>query len=294
MSKKERKLAKEAAEADSDDEESTSAVESEKESSDDKKGQKKDQKKAKDDDTKNKKSKNQKQKQSEEEREEKEEVAGKQNKGKKDTGKSKESNASKKKAQEEGQKKGNYPEAVPMPHPRRPNYIEPVRAEVVQTERVMETPEDPPPNAYYDAEHNIIRVYHGPVWGGNPNQSLYPRRDASQRPMPLGMPHPTQNPYFYGFNDQAQPPPHGYQNVPITQGMPVNAWNAMMPPHPAAGYLPGQPEPEVRSNKGAFSQMTGANGKGPPSSKDKDKAGGNNVAPGSIKVSSTSGMRLFS
>ncbi|KFH41806.1 hypothetical protein ACRE_074920 [Hapsidospora chrysogenum ATCC 11550] len=188
----------------------------------------------------------------------------------------------------DGQKKGYYPEAFPGPHPRRPYYIEPVRAEVVQTERVIETPEDPRPNAYYDAEHNIIRVYHGPVWGGNPNQSLYPRRDPSLRPLPIGMPHPTKNHYYYGFNNPPPQQQQGVDSLPVTQGMPTNAWTSMCPPQ---GYQAGYPygpiqdrgmygqEPSI--NAGAFHQMSGANGLGP--SKDKDKAGENDAAPGSIK-----------
>lgn len=185
-------------------------------------------------------------------------------------------------------KKHNYPEGMPIPHPRRPHYIEPIRAEVVQTERVMETPQDPPPNAYYDAEHNIIRVYHGPVYGGNPNQALYPRRDPSMRPLPIGMPHPTKNPYHYGFNGQPPQDQPGLEHVPVTQGMPVNTWNAMCPPGIPPyqqGGPPGLYGPEPPMGKGAFgNMMTGANG-GPPSSKDKDKAGANNVGPASVKVS---------
>ncbi|KAK7213645.1 hypothetical protein V2G26_020823 [Clonostachys chloroleuca] len=147
--------------------------------------------------------------------------------------------------------KRNYPEANPLPHPRRPNYVAPVRAEVVQTERVIETPEDPPPNAFYDAEHNIIRVYQGPVYGGNPTRSLYPKRDSTKRPLPVGMPHPTQNPYYYGFNNQPPKKPEAgdFNNVPITQGMPpVNTWHAAYPP-PAMGYENFNP---ALANLGAF------------------------------------------
>ncbi|CAG9944641.1 unnamed protein product [Clonostachys rosea f. rosea IK726] len=147
--------------------------------------------------------------------------------------------------------KRSYPEANPVPHPRRPNYVAPVRAEVVQTERVIETPEDPPPNAFYDAEHNIIRVYQGPVYGGNPTRSLYPKRDSTKRPLPVGMPHPTQNPYYYGFNNLPPKKPEAgdFNNVPITQGMPpVNAWHAAYPP-PAMGYENFNP---ALANLGAF------------------------------------------
>lgn len=218
-------------------------------------------------------------------------TSAKMKKGKKNGNEGHEAESSTKVKQRDGQKKGDYPEAFPGPHPRRPHYIEPVRAEVVQTERVLETPQDPPPNAYYDAEHNIIRVYHGPVWGGNPNQSLYPRRDSSMRPLPIGMPHPMQNPYYHGFNN---PPPQqqpGLENFPVTQGMPMNAWTSMCPP---LGFPPGQLGPgmfdrEPATNGGAFHQMSGANGRKAPSTMDKDKAGDNNVVPGSIKVSGLSG-----
>ncbi|CAG9996543.1 unnamed protein product [Clonostachys byssicola] len=153
--------------------------------------------------------------------------------------------------------KRNYPEANPLPHPRRPNYVAPVRAEVVQTERVIETPEDPPPNAFYDAENNIIRVYQGPVYGGNPTRSLYPKRDSTKRPLPVGMPHPTQNPYYYGFNNLPPKKPEAgdFNNVPITQGMPpVNAWHAAYPP-PAMGYEnfnPALANPSAFNSRGAW------------------------------------------
>ncbi|POR37893.1 Uncharacterized protein TPAR_01916 [Tolypocladium paradoxum] len=202
-----------------------------------------------------------------------------------------------------GNKNGDYPEAFLAPHPRRPNLIEPIRAEVVQTERVVESPEDPPPNAYYDPEHGVLRVYHGPVYGSSQGHALYPRRDASGRPLPVGMPHPTQNPYYYGFNQA--PPQQGQEHVPITQGMPVTSYNAMCPPPAFAPGFPGgfpqggppgmwqdpnvnpnpnvnlNPIPNPNGNKGAFS-MSGANG-GSPFSKHKDKDGANNVAPGSVK-----------
>lgn len=191
--------------------------------------------------------------------------------------------ATKKRQQQDGNKKGDYPEGMPGPHPRRPNYIEPVRAEVVQTERVLEGPEDPKPNAYFDAEHNIVRVYHGPVYGGNHSQGLYPKRNPNNRPLPMGAVHPTQNPWFNGFKDGKSQGPEA-TNVPITQGMPMNA---MYPPAhygygyppPYPGYPPGPPPNEGGWNRGAFAQMSGANGPG-----DKDNSVPNNVGPGSVKV----------
>ncbi|PFH60907.1 hypothetical protein XA68_10105 [Ophiocordyceps unilateralis] len=172
----------------------------------------------------------------------------------------------------------DYPEAFPGPHPRRPHLIEPIRAEVVQTERVVESAEDPPPNAFYDPTHGVLRVYHGPVYGGQFGHALYPRRGASGRPLPMGTPHPLQNPYLHGFN-QAPPEKQGQpqqqpqqqqhpqqqqqqhpqqqqqqhpqqqqqqQQAPITQAMPVSSFQAMCPPptfasggYATGGYAPG-------------------------------------------------------
>jgi hypothetical protein len=192
-------------------------------------------------------------------------------------------------------KKGAYPEGVPYPSQRTPNYIEPVRAEVVLTERVVESPNDPPPNAYYDAEHNVMRVYHGPVWGTTSNQGLYPRKGSS-RPLPVGMPHPSQNPYLAGFaqdhgqgqRGQGKNPDEENNNImPVTQGMPVNTWPAMYPPpgFPSydAAHFGGHPYWQQPPMPPPFA--SGAAGDGPPrapSSQDKDKAGASNVMPPGI------------
>ncbi|KAH7326374.1 hypothetical protein B0I35DRAFT_508593 [Stachybotrys elegans] len=187
------------------------------------------------------------------------------------------------------QKAASYPQpyhpptAFPGPHPRRPQLIEPIRAEVVQTERVVESVEDPPPNAFYDPEHKVIRVYHGPVYGNHQNRSLYPRRDPLQRPLPIGMPHPTQNPYYYGFA-QASPPPLGEN-----QYAPVGAWNGQWNQHPGpGGYAQNMPpavnqaDATAKPDQGP-NDMSGANVDGapppPPSNKPSDQAAGNNVGP---------------
>lgn len=124
-------------------------------------------------------------------------------------------------------------------HVRRPHLLGPVRTEVVQTERVIETPEDPSPNAFYDPRANIMRVYHGPVWGTHPNQGLYPLKDARNVPLPMGMPHPAANPYYFGQprNDL----PEGKGPMPITEGMPINAYSAHAPPPPHGWYPYGAP-----------------------------------------------------
>ncbi|KAK0386317.1 hypothetical protein NLU13_6154 [Sarocladium strictum] len=190
----------------------------------------------------------------------------------------------------------SYPEAMPGPNPRRPNLIEPIRAEVIQTERVIESQEDPPPNAYYDHANNVLRVYHGPVYGGHHNKGLYPLRDPKNLPLPLGTAHPTQNPYFHGFGNgppqpQPQPQPPTQDSKPGAQwtgGM----WPGMQWPYapPFAAGPPGPvlapeateppppppPPPPVNGSKGAFS----------------DRAGRNNVAPVGVEVSHQRPMAL--
>lgn len=192
-----------------------------------------------------------------------------------------------------GRSRPIYPEAFLGPHPCRPNLIEPIRAEVVQTERVMERPEDPPPNAYYDPAHGVLRLYHGPVYGSAHSHALYPRVHASGPPLPIGTPHPTQGLYFHGPNQT--PPPHSQAHAPFTQGMPMEPYSAMYPP-PAfdpshlSGYPRGGPPAnwqeagtQANGTRGAFS-MAGA-AVGSPSSRLQDKGGANNVAPGGAKVS---------
>ncbi|CVL01041.1 uncharacterized protein FMAN_10252 [Fusarium mangiferae] len=184
--------------------------------------------------------------------------------------------------QKDGVKKGNYPEGLPVPHMRQSQLIEPIRAQVVQIERVIKTPQDPAPNAYYDAEHNTMRAYDGPAYGNHQSNALYPERDAFGRPLPMGQPHPMQNPFYYGFNNPQQypnypqmppfhqgyagvPTPDAYSHVPITQGMAPSSWYAMGPPAgaPPAGYY-GHRSPET--NKNTPVSKAEKNNVGPPGS----------------------------
>ena len=251
-------------------------------------------------------------------------------------------------------KKFNEPEGMPGNHTRRPHFIEPIRAQVVQTERVIESPDDPPPNAYYDTQHNVLRVYHGPVYGNHHGHPLYPDRTMQYHPPPMGMPHPLNNPYWNGndpqkqqggfnhpqsqqaglgnsynpqqggfgnFQPQQQPGfgnaqqqnantdrPHpsgaydyvmpGYSSMPVTQGIPPSgipaqtAWNTsgfQVPPwaqgqYPvaSAGFQP--PNPWGQAGKDGKEVVNPAVN-GPPSSKDRNKDGENNVVPEALKVS---------
>ncbi|KAM0284438.1 hypothetical protein ACHAQH_002014 [Verticillium albo-atrum] len=96
------------------------------------------------------------------------------------------------------------PEGFPPPHPRLPNLIMPIRAEVLQVEHTIEGVEDPRPNAFHSGEHGVVRVYHGPAYG-NPYGTLYPRRDLKKAALPAGMPHPASNPWQQGFSQPSNP-----------------------------------------------------------------------------------------
>ncbi|KAF3072829.1 hypothetical protein CFAM422_004724 [Trichoderma lentiforme] len=181
-------------------------------------------------------------------------------------------------------------------HSRPPNLIAPIRAEVMQTERVVETQDDPPPNAYYDGLHGVLRVYHGAVYGQNGHSMFAARENTAGPPHSFGNSNQTQNPYYHGYNNvmpmplpQQQLPPHGYEHVPITQGLPIPGWNAMAPP---AGYppyncqgLPPMPgawyEQQLnrQGTKGAFSMYNGIGGTPDRKGKHKPREPDNNVMP---------------
>ncbi|RDA87734.1 hypothetical protein CP532_1766 [Ophiocordyceps camponoti-leonardi (nom. inval.)] len=151
-------------------------------------------------------------------------------------------------------KRHHYPAAsMGHPHPFRPQLIEPIRAEVVHTEKVMETADDPPPNAFYDPKHGVLRVYHGAKYGNHSGHALYPRHEERSlsppclsppsRSPPMGTRHHPQNPYLYGFNRPRQGP--APDAMPITQGMPVPPLQAMCAPPGltggpgGGGHVPG-------------------------------------------------------
>ncbi|KAK1457075.1 hypothetical protein CMEL01_16086 [Colletotrichum melonis] len=112
------------------------------------------------------------------------------------------------------------PKAALSPHLRRPNLIMPIRAEVIQVEHTIEGVEDPRPNAFHDPQHGVVRVYHGPAYG-NPYGLLYPARDPNNAPLPMGVPHPLQNPYFYGFANPSNPGDNHFKGQSPWGSMPV-------------------------------------------------------------------------
>ncbi|TLS27748.1 hypothetical protein PpBr36_00557 [Pyricularia pennisetigena] len=106
---------------------------------------------------------------------------------------------------------------------RPPNLLMPVKAQVLQIEHAIETPDDPRPNAFIDSQYGVLRVYHGPAYG-NALGSLYPRRSWSGKDLPLGTPHPMHNPYIHSFGQHPQGQGHGGA---VPDGQPSHN---MMPP----------------------------------------------------------------
>ncbi|TFB00663.1 hypothetical protein CCMA1212_007280 [Trichoderma ghanense] len=218
-------------------------------------------------------------------------------------GKEKEVDDSRKPAVAEPQKQ-HYPGGYQYPHSRPPNLIAPIRSELMQTERVVETQDDPPPNAYYDALHGVVRVYHGSVYGQNGHRMFAARENVAGLPHPVGMPPSAPNPYYPGYNNvmpmpppQQQQPPHGYEHVPITQGMPMPSWNAMVPPpgYPPYAYPgpPPMPAPwyenpyNKQGYRSAFSMSNSAGGTPDRKKSGKAPEPDNNVMPEPAKVDTT-------
>ncbi|WQF75736.1 hypothetical protein CDEST_00750 [Colletotrichum destructivum] len=192
------------------------------------------------------------------------------------------------------------PEAALSPHLRRPNLIMPIRAEVLQVEHAIEGVEDPRPNAFHDPQHGVVRVYHGPAYG-NPYGMLYPARDPNKASLPMGVPHPLQNPYFHGFASPKNPGDNYFKGqspwgaVPITNmpgGPPVMApvdpmqmqmqmsppwWGPMSPTKVASPK--GSPKPVMSGAIQDYGASTGA--------RNKDKGWDTNVGPQQNKAPST-------
>lgn len=144
-------------------------------------------------------------------------------------------------------KKGKKSKSFSQPPPRRPDLLMPVNAQVLQVEHSVECADDPRPNAFYDSEHGVMRVYHGAAYG-NPYGALYPKRWSHN--VPLGVPHPSQNPWAYGFapSHAPIPPPQGFV-PPLAQGPgPGNAWYQGQ----FTTRVPGPVTPEPKDGRGNY------------------------------------------
>jgi len=122
------------------------------------------------------------------------------------------------------------------------------RAEVVDREDVIEGPSDPKPNAFFDPNSGVLRVYHGNVYG-NPYGSLFP---ASSNPMPVGTFRQSPNPYFYGMQQQ-QFPMMAYGPMATAQPQP-HISNGNFSSQPVAANVGGRPA--NGSNHGTALRMT--------------------------------------
>lgn len=105
--------------------------------------------------------------------------------------------------------------------------ISAARAIVVMREDVIECPSDPAPNAFFDSNAGILRVYHGPVYG-NPYASILPSRGSNQ--MPIGA--------FSGYDQTMGYPPSMQGPMCGAQygngsGMSQNLFPQMSAPSPA-------------------------------------------------------------
>ncbi|TLD23284.1 hypothetical protein PspLS_07195 [Pyricularia sp. CBS 133598] len=150
---------------------------------------------------------------------------------------------------------------------RPPNLLMPVKAQVLQVEHAIETPDDPRPNAFVDNQYGVLRVYHGPAYG-NALGNLYPRRSWSGKNLPLGAPHPMHNPYIHGFGQHAQGQGHGgavqddqaphsmihpgWYTIPGGDGRMMPAVNQWGIPNP--GYQPPAPVAPIPNPPAATAQ----------------------------------------
>lgn len=151
-----------------------------------------------------------------------------------------------------------------------PNLIMPIRSKVMQVEHALEGPDDPRPNAFYDAAKGIARVYHGPQYG-NHMAELYGKPNSAKVPPGPGTPHQSGFPAGWAGHPAyapwlfSGPPPRfpGPGPGPVgPPGMPYGPNMPMMngpPPPPAPprneaemkaaaakGFgLSGQPAPQI-------------------------------------------------
>lgn len=130
-------------------------------------------------------------------------------------------------------KKAKLPPGHPPSGIRQPDLLLPVSSSVLQIEHAVEAAGDPKPNAFYDPVNGVMRMYHGPAYA-NPYGRLYPQRSYNHQPLPVGVPHPTNNPWYHGLaNGQAQHTAAAPQMVQAPQGPPVNPPVTPAPPAPA-------------------------------------------------------------
>lgn len=151
-----------------------------------------------------------------------------------------------------------------VPDKMKPNLIggDPV-AKVLRVEHALEGPYDPRPNAFYDNQKGIARVYHGHIWG-NDNGTLY-----GDYPQKAGKPHlPAGVPRSYGHDRYYSMPPwqmdqYGRHGVP--EYVPPQGYSNTKPPARMQGFPPpNRPSGWEVQNSGPNNGAAGLSGSGPP------------------------------
>ncbi|KAI1189854.1 hypothetical protein F5B17DRAFT_389742 [Nemania serpens] len=177
---------------------------------------------------------------------------------------------------------------------RQPNLLLPPRSSVMQVEHAVEVPQDPRPNAFYDNDSSTMRVYHGPAYG-NPYGMLYPKRVYNHQNFPIGVPHPMQNPWYYGFPHANGPPdpPHVLPRGGIDESNPwFQGWGTVGPA-PISGAMPPPPDFSATKDKKGPKPDGRRHSPSPPRShgyKDREAGWNSNVVPiPSVEVTAPEG-----
>ncbi|KAL2169664.1 hypothetical protein VTG60DRAFT_5803 [Thermothelomyces hinnuleus] len=144
-----------------------------------------------------------------------------------------------------GSKKGGtvYEKKADAAHP---HLIMPVRERSIQMEHVVEDPaRDAPPNAYFDNDKNVCRVYHGPYWGYPYGQPYLRGGLNPQFPAPAWLPVPDTQ-AVPGHRDNGPQIPSGFPPPPQQPAhtVPYPTWGqpyGQFPPAPPYGSTQQRP-----------------------------------------------------
>ncbi|KAL2164427.1 hypothetical protein VTH06DRAFT_3643 [Thermothelomyces fergusii] len=143
-------------------------------------------------------------------------------------------------------KKGGTVDEKRTDAPHHPHLIMPVRKRSIQMEHVVEDPaRDAPPNAYFDSDKNICRVYHGPYWGYPYGRPYTPGSFYPQFPAPTWFP-VSDTQATHGRRDDGPQIPPGFPPPPHqpVHAMPYPTWGqpyGQFPPAPPYGSAQQRP-----------------------------------------------------
>ncbi|KAL2181597.1 uncharacterized protein P884DRAFT_274091 [Thermothelomyces heterothallicus CBS 202.75] len=127
-----------------------------------------------------------------------------------------------------------------------PHLIMPVRKRSIQMEHVVEDPSrDAPPNAHFDNDKNVCRVYHGPYWGYPYGQPYLRGGLNPQFPAPAWFP-VSDTQAMHGHRENAPQMPSGFPPPPQQPAhtVPYPTWGqpyGQFPPAPPYGSTHQRP-----------------------------------------------------